>query len=617
MSDGAIAYTTSSEKYCEQIMFLLKTLGYNPTKHIRYSKGTAYYFGYKKGLRNFDNYIIKINRKEEIVRLSSELQTFKQNKSYIEYEDRRSLDFIESKVFSIEENIGDYTVYDLQTESGWFIVNDYVVHNCCLLDVADIYKGGYHLNGEFIKEPKTIEVALDQLIDIILISSSQQYGGLTIPEIDNLLEPYAKKSFDILMNKYNGDREKSLNKLYEIMFRCFKRIQFKIKCVINAGGQTSFVTWTFGTNTSELGQLISKTILDVRKQYMAVFPKLIYLYSSDISGEGKPNYELYKQSIRCSMTQLYPDYCSAEKGYLKEVYDRCGTIISAMGCRAYLSPWWDEEGVERYIGRANLGAVSLALPRYAIMSQGNKEKFFEILDKYYDYAMEVHNLTYEKMRKVKAKTNPLMFCEGGGIYKLDPEDTIEKALDYMTYSIGYIGLTEVCYFMTGKHLHEDNSFAIEILEHLNKRIDKTKKETGKLIALYATPSEGYCDKLLRADREKFGVIPYLTDKKWYHNSFHVGSNFDINAIDKQLAESPLFHLSNGGHIVYNEYSMVDNFEAFKQVIDFAMKEGLYYGVNVENNTCNDCGHVGDFKDLCPRCNSSNTTTITRCCGLTK
>ena len=493
----------------------------------------------------------------------------------------------------------------------------YNMINCCLLDVANIYKGGYHLNGEFIKEPKTIEVALDQLIDIILVSSSQQYGGLTIPEIDNLLEPYAKKSFDILMNKYNGDREKSLNKLYEIMFRCFKRIQFKIKCVINAGGQTSFVTWTFGTNTSELGQLISKTILDVRKQYMAVFPKLIYLYSSDISGEGKPNYELYKQSIRCSMTQLYPDYCSAEKGYLKEVYDRCGTIISAMGCRAYLSPWWDEEGVERYIGRANLGAVSLALPRYAIMSQGNKEKFFEILDKYYDYAIEVHNLTYEKMRKVKAKTNPLMFCEGGGIYKLDPEDTIEKALDYMTYSIGYIGLTEVCYFMTGKHLHEDNSFAIEILEHLNKRIDKTKKETGKLIALYATPSEGYCDKLLRADREKFGVIPYLTDKKWYHNSFHVGSNFDINAIDKQLAESPLFHLSNGGHIVYNEYSMVDNFEAFKQVIDFAMKEGLYYGVNVENNTCNDCGHVGDFKDLCPRCNSSNTTTITRCCGLTK
>lgn len=207
----------------------------------------------------------------------------------------------------------------------------YNMINCCLLDVANIYKDGYNLNGEFIKEPKTIEVALDQLIDIILIASSQQYGGLTIPEIDNLLEPYAQKSFNILMEKYNGDKEKSLNKLYEIMFRCFKRIQFKIKCVINAGGQTAFVTWTFGTNTSELGRLIVKTILDVRKQYMAVFPKLIYLYHSDISGEGRPNHNIYLQAIRCSMTQLYPDYCSAEKGYLKEVYDRCGTIISAMG----------------------------------------------------------------------------------------------------------------------------------------------------------------------------------------------------------------------------------------------------------------------------------------------
>ena len=284
-------------------------------------------------------------------------------------------------------------------------------------------------------------------------------------------------------------------------------------------------------------------------------------------------------------------------------------------CRAYLSPWWDENGKERYIGRANLGAISLALPRYAIMSEGNKEKFFKILDKYFDYAMEVHNLTYEKMRKVKAKTNPLMFTEGGGIYKLDPEDTIEKALDYMTYSIGYIGLTEVCYLMTGKHLHEDNSFAVEVLTHLNKRIEEEKKKTGKLIALYATPSEGYCDKLLRADREKFGEIPYVTDKKWYHNSFHVGSNFDISATEKQLIESELFHLSNGGHIVYNEYPMVDNFEAFKTIVDFAMSEGLYYGVNVENNTCGDCGYVGDYKDNCPKCGSKNTSMITRCCGL--
>ena len=112
----------------------------------------------------------------------------------------------------------------------------YNMINCCLLDVSNIYKGGYYLNGEFIKEPSDIEVALDQLVDIILVASSQQYGGLTIPEIDNLLEPYAKKTYEKLLNRYSGVEEIALDELYEIMFKCFRRIQFKIKCVINAGG---------------------------------------------------------------------------------------------------------------------------------------------------------------------------------------------------------------------------------------------------------------------------------------------------------------------------------------------------------------------------------------------
>ena len=283
-------------------------------------------------------------------------------------------------------------------------------------------------------------------------------------------------------------------------------------------------------------------------------------------------------------------------------------------CRAYLSPYFDKDGNEIYISRFNLGAVSLALPRYAIMSEGDKDKFFELVDKYFDYAIQVHNLTYEKMRKAKASSNPLLFCEGGCLVKLNPNDTIEEALKSATYSIGYIGLEEVSYLMTGKHLHQDNSFAIEVLEYLNAKIEKAKKETGKLIALYATPSEGYCDKLLRADREKFGVIPNVTDKDWYHNSFHVASNHKLSATDKQLLESPLFHRSNGGHIVYNEFYTVDNFEAFSTIIDHAMTEGLYYGINLELGKCNDCNYEGTIFSECPECNSSNVAGITRCCG---
>ena len=130
-------------------------------------------------------------------------------------------------------------------------------------------------------------------------------------------------------------------------------------------------------------------------------------------------------------------------------------------------------------------------------------------------------------------------------------------------------------------------------------------------------SEGYCDKLLRADREKCGIIPNVTDKDWYHNSFHVASNHKLSATEKQLIESPLFHRSNGGHIVYNEFYTVDNFEAFSTIIDHAMKEGLYYGINLELGKCNDCGYEGTIFSTCPECKSTNVAGITRCCGLTK
>ena len=489
--------------------------------------------------------------------------------------------------------------------------------NCCLFDYANVIKGGFTLNGEQIEQPTNpedaIEKALDLLNDIILVASSQQYGGFSCPELDNGLAPYVKLCWDYLLEQGYTDQEveKIMSKR---LFKKFKSIQFKINCVNNANGQTAFVTWTFGTNTTKYGRAITRAILKVREENMAIFPKLVLLYHDDFHGEKAPNHDIYLECIKVSMKAIYPDYTSAMSGHMKEVYDRCGTIISPMGCRAFLSPYWDEEGKERYIGRFNLGAVSLNLPRYAILSKGNEDEFFRLVDKYFDYAMEVHEYTYQKMRKTKAKTNPLLFTQGGCIVKLDPDDTLEKALESCTYSIGYIGLTEASYLVRGKHLHEDNSFGIKVLTYLREKIEQAKVKYNKLIALYGTPSEGLCDKFCRADKKKFGVIPYVTDKKWYHNSFHVGSNFDIDAISKQKIELPMFHLSTGGHIMYNEFDNVDNFEAFKEIVDFAMANGEYYGPNTEQSTCHDCGKQGGFTKTCSYCGSENITTIDRVCG---
>ena len=154
--------------------------------------------------------------------------------------------------------------------------------------------------------------------------------GFTTPELDKTFKKYAQKNLDrYLSNGYSY--EEAMSQLEHIAYKKFKSIQYKIECVNNAGGQTPFVTWTFGTDTSELGKLISRAILKVRENHMAIFPKLVYLYSSNISGEGKPNKDLYEYAKRVSIKRMYPDFVSADKGYMKEVYDRCGTIISPMG----------------------------------------------------------------------------------------------------------------------------------------------------------------------------------------------------------------------------------------------------------------------------------------------
>ena len=166
-------------------------------------------------------------------------------------------------------------------------------------------------------------------------------------------------------------------------------------------------------------------------------------------------------------------------------------------CRAFLSPYYirggmypkDESDRPIFIGRANCGAITLNTVRYAIEAKGDKEKYFELLDSNFDLITKTHLFTYDSLKDVKASSNPLFFCEGGCHIKLGYDDTIEEAIKTFTWSYGYIGLNEASLLMTGREIHEDNSFALEVLEHLNKKIDEAKKEHGLLFALYGTPKE--------------------------------------------------------------------------------------------------------------------------------
>ncbi|MCD3232544.1 hypothetical protein IRP63_14305 (plasmid) [Clostridium botulinum] len=285
-------------------------------------------------------------------------------------------------------------------------------------------------------------------------------------------------------------------------------------------------------------------------------------------------------------------------------------------CRAYLSPYFPPNSNKPvFTGRANCGAITLNTVRYAIESKGDKEQYFKLLEENFKKALKVHLYTYNKLKDVKASSNPLMFCEGGFHMKLQPDDRIEEVIKTFTWSFGYIGLTEASYLMTGKHIHEDNSFAIEVLKKIEELVEKAKFKYGLLFAIYGTPAESLAYKFRDMDYAKYGEIKEVTDKEYYMNSFHCDVKAHINPIQKQNIELPMFNISKGGRIHYSEFPTTKNKQAIRQVIDEGMKKGLYEGVNLELDSCDDCGHQGEFEhSICSKCGSGNVTEVCRVCG---
>lgn len=237
------------------------------------------------------------------------------------------------------------------------------------------------------------------------------------------------------------------------------------------------------------------------------------------------------------------------------------------------------------------------------------------MDKNFNLCIKKHIYKFNKLKSIKASSNPLFFCEGGCHIKLKPTDTIENAIRTFTWSIGYIGIDEVCRYMIGKGVHEVPEFGVRILKHLQKRVEEATEQVGLLFALYSTPSESLCYRFLLADRDKFGVIEGVTNKEYYTNSFHVWVEEEVKALDKQDIEKPMFDVAKGGRIVYNEFPHTHNKLAIQQCIDHAMSLGLYYGINLQLDTCLECGTKGEFKNgVCSDCGSTHIISINRVCG---
>ena len=525
---------------------------------------------------------------------------------------RNMLDYELPKDASQAHKDGDIYIHDLRDRL-------YNSINCCLFDMGKVLKGGFTYKGVSYKEPNSIRTACSMLEDVMNSARLQQYGGFTIPEIDTILAPYVKKTWVNYYDMVSGsdiDADEFANEMtWKDLVQGMESIEHSLHMVNN-----TFITFTFGLDTTSFGQMVSQAILQVRRAGLgtsgvpAVFPKLVFLYTDKLHGEGMENEHIFSEAIQTSSKCMYPDYLSLDEGYLGEVYNRTGKAISPMGCRAFLSEYKNEEGESVFLGRGNCGAVTLNLPRFALKAEGDLDKFFKLIDDNFHKAMKVHLFTYNRMKKVKAKTNPLFFVHGGCHIQLDYEDTIEKAIDTFTWSIGYIGLDETIKALTGQQLHENHGLGVHILEHIDGLIQKAKEETGLRLAMYSTPAESLCYKFLEHDREEFGVIEGVTDKAYYTNSFHMDVNAKLDVDQKMQLELPMFNIATGGRIVYNEYPHTKNKKAIMDCVRYAMSLGLYYGINLQLDTCLGCGHQDEIEGACPKCDSTNILSINRICG---
>ena len=600
-----------------------------------------------KSYRDYRNY------KQDFVKMLDEVYKKSQSIMYIGDKENSNSDsaLVSTKRSLIYNQLNKelYQKFFMTTEElqacrdGYIYIHDMSARrdtmNCCLFNVKDVLTGGFEMGNLWYNEPKTLEVAFDVIGDIVLSAGSQQYGGFTVPSVDLLLEPFAEKSYEKYYRRYIdmgltariADRE-AMKDIQKDFDQGFQGWEYKFNTVASSRGDYPFITMTFGTGTGKFAKIASITMLNVRRKGQGkknckkpvLFPKLVFLYDENLHGAGKELEDVFEAGILCSSKSMYPDWLSLTgEGYVAEIYKKYGAIISPMGCRAFLSPWFERGGMEPadaedkpvFVGRFNIGAVSLHLPMIYAKAKQESRPFFEVLDYYLELIRQLHIRTYAYLGEMRASTNPLAYCEGGfygGHLKF--HEKIKPLLKTATASFGITALNELQELYNGKSLVEDGQFAIDTLQHINDKIAEYKKADGNLYAIYGTPAESLCGLQITQFRKKYGVIEHVSDRPYVSNSFHCHVTEDITPIEKQDLEKRFWDLSNGGKIQYVKYPIDYNLDAIRTLVRRAMKLGFYEGVNLSLAYCDDCGHQELEMDVCPKCGSKNLTKIERMNG---
>ena len=509
--------------------------------------------------------------------------------------------------------------------------------NCCLIDFKGMLENGFKIGNAEVESPKSIQTATAQISQIIANVASSQYGGCSADRIDEVLAPYAEKNYQ----KHLKDAEEwvlpekredyAWKKTQKDIYDAMQSLEYEINTLFTSNGQTPFTSLGFGLGTSRFEREIQKAILNIRikglgsEHRTAIFPKLIFTLKKGLNlEEGTPNYDIKQLALECATKRMYPDVLSYDK-----IVDLTGSFKVPMGCRSFLQGWKDENGVEVNSGRMNLGVVTVNLPRIALESEGDINKFWEIFNERMNIAEDALVYRVERTKEATPANAPILYQYGAFGHRLGKEESVDQLFKNRraTVSLGYIGLYEVATVFFGnswEHNPEAKEFTLAIIRDMKRRVEEWSDQYGYHFSIYSTPSESLTDRFCRLDTDKFGSIPDITDKEYYTNSFHYDVRKNPTPFEKLDFEKVYPEAgASGGFIHYCEYPVLQqNPKALEAVWDYAYDRVGYLGTNTPIDRCYKCDFEGDFEPTergfaCPNCGNSDPKTVDvvkRTCG---
>ena len=525
-------------------------------------------------------------------------------------------------------------------------------HNCDLINLEDMLQNGTVISETLIEKPHSFFTACNVTTQIVAQVASNQYGGQSFtlahlaPFVDISRQKIRKNVIEERKECGESLDEAIISKVTERRLRDEVRsgiqtIQYQLITLMTCNGQAPFVTVFMyldevpeGQTRDDLAMIIEEVLVQrmqgVKNEkgvwITPAFPKLIYVLDEDNISEESKYWGLTELAAKCTAKRMVPDYISAK--IMKEL--KQGDVYPCMGCRSFLSPWKDANGNYQFEGRFNQGVVSLNLPQIGILSKGDEDAFWKLLDQRLQLCFEALMCRHNALKNVHSDSSPIHW-QYGAIARLPKGAPIEPLLygGYSSISLGYIGLYEVTKLMKGVS-HTDpqgQDFALRVMDRLRKACDDWKKETNIGFALYGTPAESLCYRFARIDKERFGTIPDVTDKGYYTNSYHVDVREHIDAFDKFTFESQFQKISTGGCISYVEIpNMRHNLEALKEVVRFIYDNIQYAEFNTKSDYCQVCGFDGEIRIVeddgklvweCPKCGNreqSKLNVARRTCG---